>query len=187
MKICHTCKIEQNKSNFYISKKSGIYPECKTCSKLRMNVYYYNNKDKVKANSKKWSENNPEIRNRNVKRWRENNSKRIVELARNRYKKDSELIKESNRNRYLKRHYNLSAEEYDIILKKQNNVCLICGQVEVSTRNDGNGKRRLSVDHCHKTGKVRGLLCSNCNKALGGFKDSTTILEKAIEYLKNNS
>lgn len=55
-------------------------------------------------------------------------------------------------------------------------VCEICGEKDP--------RRSLAVDHCHTTGKVRGLLCDNCNKALGCFKDSISSLENAIRYLK---
>lgn len=64
------------------------------------------------------------------------------------------------RNAWLQRKFNISAEIYDIMLKKQNGVCAIC-----SNTND-NG-RRLAVDHDHQTGQIRGLLCNGCNRALG--------------------
>lgn len=57
-------------------------------------------------------------------------------------------------------------------------ICQICGNIDY--------RRMLNIDHCHKTGKVRGLLCDSCNKALGLFKDNVENLNKAIEYLKNN-
>ena len=56
-------------------------------------------------------------------------------------------------------------------------ACQICGQKD---------RRELCVDHCHTTGAVRGLLCDNCNKALGLFKDNVDVLNKAIDYLKEN-
>lgn len=52
--------------------------------------------------------------------------------------------------------------------------CQICGETN----------RRFHVDHCHKTLKVRGLLCENCNRSLGGFRDDVNLLKKAIEYLE---
>ena len=63
-------------------------------------------------------------------------------------------------------------------LYKTYKVCQICGNIDY--------RRMLNIDHCHKTGKVRGLLCDSCNKALGLFKDNVESLNKAIEYLKNN-
>jgi hypothetical protein len=84
-------------------------------------------------------------------------------------------------NTYYKREFGITATEYNTLLHKQNNVCKICGQKEQSKRN-----KRLAVDHCHTTGKVRGLLCSNCNRGVGLLKDNIQLLEKAIEYLKES-
>lgn len=75
-----------------------------------------------------------------------------------------------------KRKYGLSPEAYQLMLLEQKNACGICNE---------NFSKYPNVDHCHKTGEVRGLLCGNCNKALGGFKDSLEILGRAKEYLVN--
>lgn len=83
---------------------------------------------------------------------------------------------------YLKRTYGISYEEYLQMLEEQGHVCAICGEegfVMKSTH-----KLKLVVDHCHTTGRVRGLLCHNCNRALGLFKDSPGRLLRAVEYLK---
>jgi hypothetical protein len=72
--------------------------------------------------------------------------------------------------------YGLSKHDYKEMLVRQGGKCAICGCVP-------NGKR-LSVDHDHKTGKVRKLLCNSCNLALGLLKDDVSLFEKAIEYLK---
>ena len=76
----------------------------------------------------------------------------------------------------------LTLEEFNEKLKSQNNKCAICGNDE--TRDKHNV---FAVDHCHKTGKVRGLLCHNCNYVLGGVKDNIMLLEQAIQYLKDNN
>ena len=73
---------------------------------------------------------------------------------------------------------NISTFEYAKMLVEQNNACAICG-IEATEF-----KRELSVDHNHETNKIRGLLCDNCNVGLGNFKDSTTLLSVAIEYLE---
>lgn len=80
----------------------------------------------------------------------------------------------SRRNSYFKRKYGISLDEYEDMAKSQDGKCLICNEVN---------KRNLAVDHCHKSGKVRGLLCLNCNTGLGQFKDDPELLEKAISYL----
>ena len=84
------------------------------------------------------------------------------------------------RNAVLKRKYGLTLESYNIMLKAQGGVCAICGEEEMVKG------RTLSVDHCHKTGKVRQLLCGNCNHALGKFKDNPDLLLKAINYLERH-
>ena len=75
------------------------------------------------------------------------------------------------------RYYGITLEEYEILLTKQNNSCAICNAPTGS-----NGKR-LSVDHNHQTGEVRGLLCDDCNIGLGKFKDNSNLLAIAINYL----
>ena len=79
------------------------------------------------------------------------------------------------KNYRLKKEYGISIEEYDERLKKQNGCCAICLKQP--------SKKRLAVDHSHSTGKIRGLLCSNCNTAIGKFKDDKSLLAKAIDYL----
>ena len=77
------------------------------------------------------------------------------------------------RNRHLMVSYGITTEDYETLLEIQENCCAICGD----------GDKKLVVDHCHATGKVRGLLCHHCNVALGMFKDNKTILQSAMEYL----
>jgi hypothetical protein len=91
--------------------------------------------------------------------------------ARNRDKRISEAS-----DRALQTRYGISREEYDEILCIQNGVCGICGTKP--------GARRLAVDHDHETGEIRGLLCANCNRALGNLKDDHLIAYSAYQYLK---
>jgi long-subunit acyl-CoA synthetase (AMP-forming) len=76
--------------------------------------------------------------------------------------------------------YNLSVQDFKLLMKKQNGSCAICGYSDTSDKNFF-----PVIDHCHQSEKVRGLLCMNCNMALGKFKDSQDLLEKAIIYLNN--
>ena len=80
----------------------------------------------------------------------------------------------------LNRCYNMTIEDYNIIFSNQKGKCKICGihQSQIT--------HNLYVDHCHLTGKVRGLLCSKCNTALGNFNDNIDILKSAIKYLESN-
>jgi hypothetical protein len=97
-----------------------------------------------------------------------------------RWQKDNpEKLKEVWRRSNLKKKFDLTAEQYESMLKNQNGVCAICEKPP--------GKRRLAVDHDHKTGAVRALLCSNCNHVLGNGLDNPDILRKAAEYLETHS
>ncbi len=82
----------------------------------------------------------------------------------------------------LKRHYGLTLDDYQKMLDKQNNRCAICEKEESSISRFGTPKR-LTVDHCHATGRIRGLLCDNCNRGLGFLRDSIHLLRKSIDYL----
>lgn len=85
----------------------------------------------------------------------------------------------------LFRAYGITIEEYDAMSEKQGHVCAICGNAETAMIRDT--VKKLAVDHCHQSGKVRGLLCADCNRALGMFKDNIDSLEAAINYLKEAS
>ena len=89
--------------------------------------------------------------------WASKNKKRISSVVR------------ANK---LKVRYGLTPEEYEKLSTKQLKKCAICG-----------AGKKLDVDHCHKTKRIRGLLCGNCNRGLGLFKDDPNILQNAIKYL----
>lgn len=99
-------------------------------------------------------------------------------------RRDHDPVK--HRERMLKKNYGVTVEQYDQMLEQQNGVCAICGKPESRSANGGLGMRPLSVDHCHGSLKIRGLLCSHCNTALGLLNDDIGLFEKAIEYLKRN-
>jgi len=84
----------------------------------------------------------------------------------------------TQRNGWYKRKYGITLEDYNKIFTEQKGCCKICNTHQVEL------KIRLAVDHCHTTGKVRGLLCDTCNRGLGYLKDSPELLNNAINYLK---
>lgn len=90
-----------------------------------------------------------------------------------------EPSKEAKWGSHLLRQYGLSKEQFYEMWERQNRVCAICMQ---ECNNSNNTK--LCVDHCHSTGKVRGLLCFKCNTGLGRFNDSPELLERAADYLR---
>jgi hypothetical protein len=80
--------------------------------------------------------------------------------------------------------FGITEAEYWELWKKQDGKCRICTASFSSQHNGSTGRmRRLSIDHCHTTGKIRGLLCSKCNTGIGLFDDRPDLLSKAIEYL----
>ena len=80
----------------------------------------------------------------------------------------------------MNRLYGITIAQYDKMFEEQGGVCKICG-----TDDPGKGKGRFAIDHSHKTGKVRGLLCSSCNVGIGHLQDDPSILLSAFNYLKN--
>lgn len=98
--------------------------------------------------------------------------------------KEAEVIasgraQKATRKSYYKTLYGLTQEQMDQMLSRQGGGCAICGATTWT------GKHPVPVvDHDHATGKVRGMLCSECNQGLGKFKDDIAVMEKAIEYLR---
>ncbi len=84
--------------------------------------------------------------------------------------------RKAHRGRYVKRKYGITMEELEAIVESQNHQCCICKvPVDCIVSN---------VDHCHKTGKVRGVLCLKCNSGIGLLQDSVEVVESALRYLK---
>jgi len=77
--------------------------------------------------------------------------------------------------------YKISKQDWDQLMKFQDGRCAICRKPETEL-NKGTVKR-LAIDHCHETNKVRGLLCGRCNQGIGRFEDSWLLLDNAMEYL----
>ena len=124
------------------------------------------------AYMKKWHEKHPGHRAIYNKKYQETNKDKLNASARQRYKDNPSKAKDIR----LRYNYGLSKEQYDILFESQGHRCAICGTWD--------GKEALAVDHCHKIGRIRGLLCRKCNLALGYTNDDTAILQKAIDYLK---
>lgn len=76
----------------------------------------------------------------------------------------------------LRRKFGITPEQYDAIASAQGKLCAICRKACITDR-------KLAVDHCHTTNRIRGLLCNNCNIGLGKLRDDPIILERALAYL----
>ena len=84
------------------------------------------------------------------------------------------------RNNEIRKAYGITQSQYEEMLVKQNSACAVCKATETGIERT----TRFSIDHFHKTGNVRGLLCNWCNQGLGMFKDDIELLKKAIDYLE---
>lgn len=127
------------------------------------------------------------------KGYRHSNScKACYQLQRRPYqiKYMATIGREKQRSRYCSKKrsettvkmYGITIHEYEKILEKQGGVCGICGSSDSKTKGVG----RFCIDHDHQTGKIRGLLCSSCNRGIGLLGDSIDNLKNAIEYLRRN-
>lgn len=76
----------------------------------------------------------------------------------------------------MKADFGISLADFETMLSNQGGVCAICGERPK--------RRRLAVDHCHQTGRVRGLLCYSCNVGIGALRDSPDVIRSAIAYLR---
>ena len=154
-KTCTKCKITKSYTEFHKDKykKDGHRCLCKVCQQL--------------AHTKRY-EKDPEGQRARVRDYR----KRVKETS-------PEKLYLSHRKTALKKIYNLTLEDYNILLLSQEGKCKICGRLP--------NKKLLAVDHCHSTGKIRGLLCSNCNTTLGLMNDNIEALQIMITYLKDSA
>lgn len=117
----------------------------------------------TKATSNRWYTHNKDVHLKRIKEHR---------------KLNIEKTKKQDRKGKLRYRFNISPEEHDLLIKKQSNLCAICNKPEMSK------KKNLGIDHNHKTGKVRGLLCHTCNTfVVNAVENYPELLEKAKEYL----
>jgi hypothetical protein len=153
--VCTFCNLDKESSEFYPKKK-----QCKSCHKTNVRKWQEANKDKVREIQKRFSS-KPENKRKRVDaslKWQARNPDKVAT-----YRLRSQV-----------KLYGLTIELYEELYKKQGGLCAICNS----------WKKRLHVDHDHNTGKVRSLLCGNCNSALGLFKESSELLSMASAYLQ---
>jgi len=143
----------------------------------RHKEYYHKNKRRILKVVKKYYVNNRFEANSRVKIYYQKNKIKIKKRGKQYYVEKRQRILEEKKKYHLLKKYNLTISQFNKLSVQQNGVCAICERENIK------GKR-LYVDHCHKTGKIRGLLCSECNKGLGSFKDSIKLFKKAIKYLR---
>lgn len=161
-KVCVVCKKRFSTS---ISRKQTCTSEC--------------NKINGKKLSKEWIVKNSEKVNKRAKEWRDKN----LEKSRLASRKSAANTRRDNprviKHRKLKSSYGITIDEFENMLKSQNDRCAICSiEFDYSSQSQG-----PNIDHDHKTGDVRMILCRFCNNLLGYTDDDFKILEQVIVYL----
>lgn len=154
--------------------KSRIY--CSICGKNKRAIDFQKVKDKRSGLSTYCKECLRIL----TLQWKLNNTGRVREYGKKYFKNLPAERKRLYSRRYRLKNYGLTLERYDQLLSGQKGKCKIC-----KSPPNGPGKV-LHVDHCHKTKKVRGLLCSDCNTGLGKFRDNPRLLKIARDYIRHN-
>lgn len=172
IKVCAKCHLELPLTSFTITNKAKGWRlgACKKCASARVRAIYAinpNYRTKQKANSQAWAKANPE---------------RTAVLRR---KSD------------IKRRFDLTPEQFDQLLAAQDTKCALCGATEHGRSHNNGRMARLPtgalsnwpIDHCHKDGRVRGILCHKCNTRLGGYEALVEKVGEAklLEYLTRPS
>ena len=161
--------------------RAGYYEEWKE-NKLEEDPDYFNRIQK-KHREKRLREDPEEYRSEvsaRVRKHYKHNSAVLNEKARQKRIAQPELHRKKDFTHNLKR-FGLSVDDFFKIYHKQNESCAICGL----HNDDPKYARSLHIDHCHKTGIIRGLLCHGCNTGIGAFSEEIEVMEKAISYLKD--
>lgn len=150
----------------------------KKCSKCRITkplIEFYKNR----KNKTSWCKSCYHQRDIQTYKTKEGREKKIISV-RNYHKTERGKLKHR---RALCKKYGITLVQYNELFIIQDGVCAICQQKEICC-SSGQIPDNLSIDHCHKTGKIRGLLCRRCNNLLGWANDNCILLSRAIVYLK---
>lgn len=162
MFTCVRCDMSKPVTEFYASKaKRGHQSTCKDCRRAEQSDWRKANPDGYSE----WYESNKEHKLSYNREWVSSNRDRIKPT---RTPEQAYLY-------HILRTYGVTEAQYEQMRSDQSGACAICGCVPTG--------RRLYVDHCHDTGRVRGLLCPSCNRGLGAFRDDRAALLKAADYL----
>ena len=169
--ICkHHGQLNKDEIRTYVRNRRGrseITTQCKICHRASASTARNENREKANSWAKEDRRKNPEKYREQAKKYKKKNWQKIS-------------VAESLRTLAI------TNDQYNEFKFEQNNKCSICKEEE--TRKGRGGEIcRLCIDHCHKTGKVRALLCHSCNTGIGKFKDDIVLLQKAIEYLKKHN
>ena len=165
MKICSKCKENKCESEFRLSKRSpdGLHWQCRSCCKAYNKEYH----ERPEAKAKR----------RTLEALAKASAYMRLPHVREKNRRRSKTI-ESRVKSWRRNGIDVTTESWNQMYTSQRGVCAICGS------SDRRGFR-LSLDHDHRTMKVRGLLCTSCNNGIGRFGDNSDLLRKAADYLDN--
>ena len=182
MKTCTKCGETKPKTIFGPMRGGvdGLCSQCRPCRAKANLAWNRRNAEQVKTTTALWREGNTEGIKKYNKVYKTRNKGRVLLRAAEWKRKNPGAIRAINIKGKLKSRYGLSTEDYELILDSQDGVCAIC-----RTEDPGH-HGRFYIDHCHKTGDIRGLLCSRCNTGLGLFLDNPERLSAAIAYLSSH-
>ena len=145
-------------------------------------AYAEANRERINARSDAWRLANPDKVREAQRAYKKRNAEKIAEQKREWRKKNPEKHRAANQRWQMNRR--MKRCDFDALMQEQGGRCAICGTEKAFS--GGGDNRRMAIDHCHASGAVRGLLCGNCNRALGLVKDSVETLRNAIAYLEKH-
>lgn len=174
---CVECGVKLTERNRY-PRRNYCRPCYRPIKRATDAEQYKKHKPKRRVSMKAYYDANRERELERSRKWRQENAERMRAYRRTPQRRASQIA--GQRRRRLVKH-GLSLEAYDSMLENQGGGCAICG-----TKTPGARTGVFAIDHCHKTGRVRGLLCTNCNNGIGRFHDDPDRLQRAARYLAAN-
>ena len=182
LKQCCMC-FEFKTINFFNkdkTRKDGFNPRCRPCYSRSKKEFYEENKERLTIERYiRYHEDIEESR-----RLRREDVAKNKERENKRQKKNREKDPIRFKGYVLKSHFGITIEQFNELLNDQDYRCAICEKFETAIEQSSGNTKKLSVDHDHKTGIIRGLLCARCNLALGKLKEDKNIINRCILYLQ---
>lgn len=187
--IVKTCKVHGDLTEDMVFRHSrkerlngvGVSVRCRQCKLERNARYDAAHKEKRVEISSKWTKENRDKANAWYREDRKNNPEKYSEISKRYYSKN----KVKKHEYQITRLYGIEAEQYYKMFSDQENRCAICNQHETRKSRTPGEVAKLTLDHNHETGQIRGLLCHSCNTGIGKFRESKDLLRLAVAYLEN--
>jgi hypothetical protein len=161
MKTCSKCKEKKPLSEFRPEMCRGgrLGSHCKKCHAQYARDWYFKHREEILPRAERYRKEHLEGNRISSKKWQDKN-------------------RSTAHARYIKNTYGITVAIYNSMIESQRGVCRICGSVP-------HAGKRLNIDHAHRTGAIRGLLCHSCNSAIGMLRDDPNIADAAADYLRS--